>query len=613
MKITSVTIEGMHNVSKKTYDLEDRTYFLGENGAGKSTILQAIQLAILGYIPGTNKQKEAIFRHSNGPKMEVSVRFDNGYSITRTWISKGKIISSSVTTVPENLDTTGILGNSELPIFNFNEFSNLTANKLKDWFIEFLPKTSSELDWRSLLKESCKDVYIADDTLLETTVKDISELLSSDDSVSFVRNVNDYLKDCLSFQKGVLKESESTIKTLIYYDEEGLTGDEDELTHLIKESSSEISRLEDSKKRSIRAAHTAENNKRIKTAIEALVEPEESEESLILKKSAAEGQLKKLRSSIETLEESIRSYNSTLISLKSEVSGNNQVVEKKGICPYTDTSCDTIQKFIEKLSSRNSELKADIAKVESLLQEAETSLKKLKKSKDDTLESISKLSLAINEMKNYYLRKRDLESSLIEETPETELDDVEFCDSEIIRLNDKISKLKHNIKYNQLIENLTKKKFTCENTIEVLKIWIKLTDANNLQMQLMMKPFEDIESRMNEYLSQMFNSKIECKFNLSDKANSFSFGILRDNKYIPFDLLSSGEKALFTLALLSCIGTDSTAELKCIIIDDIIDHLDDINASYLYKALTDIENLQFIIAGVKNIDTDGWSIINIID
>ena len=34
---------------------------LGPNGAGKTTIIQAIQLALLGYIPGTDKNKTAIF------------------------------------------------------------------------------------------------------------------------------------------------------------------------------------------------------------------------------------------------------------------------------------------------------------------------------------------------------------------------------------------------------------------------------------------------------------------------------------------------------------------------------------------------------------------------
>ena len=53
MKFKSITITGMHKVDKKTYTFnDDVTYFIGENGSGKSTILEAAELALLGYIPG---------------------------------------------------------------------------------------------------------------------------------------------------------------------------------------------------------------------------------------------------------------------------------------------------------------------------------------------------------------------------------------------------------------------------------------------------------------------------------------------------------------------------------------------------------------------------------
>ena len=64
MKIKKITIEGFHNIKDKTYEFDNLTYFNGPNGAGKSSILQALQLALLGYIPGTDKNKTAIFRHS---------------------------------------------------------------------------------------------------------------------------------------------------------------------------------------------------------------------------------------------------------------------------------------------------------------------------------------------------------------------------------------------------------------------------------------------------------------------------------------------------------------------------------------------------------------------
>ena len=61
MEVKSVTIEGMHNATRKHYDLGSLSYLYGKNGSGKTTVMQAVQLALLGYIPGTNKRTSDIF------------------------------------------------------------------------------------------------------------------------------------------------------------------------------------------------------------------------------------------------------------------------------------------------------------------------------------------------------------------------------------------------------------------------------------------------------------------------------------------------------------------------------------------------------------------------
>ena len=93
MKLKSIQIDGMHNASSKKYELSDVNYFYGKNGAGKSTILQAIQLAVLGYVPGNKKQNAAIMKHGKGRMMSVSAVFDdNGKSVSveRSYMKKGR-------------------------------------------------------------------------------------------------------------------------------------------------------------------------------------------------------------------------------------------------------------------------------------------------------------------------------------------------------------------------------------------------------------------------------------------------------------------------------------------------------------------------------------------
>ena len=122
MKIKSVEIWGMHNVLHKKYDFTNVNYFYGKNGSGKTTVLQAVQLALLGYIPGTNKKAQDIFTHSCAPEMKVSLVFDNGYNITRIYKKNGQSVKSETKCIPDRFDPSEIVKDLELPVFNFSTF-----------------------------------------------------------------------------------------------------------------------------------------------------------------------------------------------------------------------------------------------------------------------------------------------------------------------------------------------------------------------------------------------------------------------------------------------------------------------------------------------------------
>ena len=90
MKIKSVDISHVHQISDtKKYEFNDISYLVGHNGAGKSTILQAIQLGILGYIPGYDKTNPGIMKHSSdGQCIAVTVTFDDGSFVNRVWMKE---------------------------------------------------------------------------------------------------------------------------------------------------------------------------------------------------------------------------------------------------------------------------------------------------------------------------------------------------------------------------------------------------------------------------------------------------------------------------------------------------------------------------------------------
>ena len=154
MRIGSVTIEGLRGTKRRTYNFDQATYLHGPNGSGKSTVLNAVQLALLGYIPGTAKKPADIMAHANGPEIRVSVDLvqDDGnvITVTRSVKRKGTGATMSVNVSPD-VDLDKLLGNSKLPIFDWSEFTSMTSNKLKDWFIGFVPGMNDEVDWRSEL------------------------------------------------------------------------------------------------------------------------------------------------------------------------------------------------------------------------------------------------------------------------------------------------------------------------------------------------------------------------------------------------------------------------------------------------------------------------------
>ena len=131
MKIKSINIQGFRKCINNTYNFtEDSTYIYGKNGAGKSTILNAIQLALLGYIPGTGKKPKDIMEHSNGKEIKVNLVLEdnesNTITVTRTFTKSGNTARSNVTVDPQ-VDLEALLGNSTLPIFDWDEFTRLTT------------------------------------------------------------------------------------------------------------------------------------------------------------------------------------------------------------------------------------------------------------------------------------------------------------------------------------------------------------------------------------------------------------------------------------------------------------------------------------------------------
>ena len=588
MKLKSIEIRNMHQISGcKKYDLDDVTYFTGPNGIGKSTILQAIQLALLGYIPGYDKTNAGILKHSNdGTSLSVTAELadaDNRYVIIREWKKSGSSVKSNVQTFPADLDIKNMLGNTELPVFNFNEFRGMTANKLKEWFINFLPKEQFTIDWKEYLtSELGSRSALLSEELLDRTLSYINDDLATKSGVDLVKALNEWLKEEQSFEKSSVSRLQDTINSLIYYQEiENV--DEDSVNNKIVSTQNMRDALirYESQQKSIQdiqnnlselhlAADSIDNDANATALSLKIAEIDNSMASAMQKFNEADSQYKKL--SVELMHFNISS----------------------DVCPYTNTKCAEISAKVEQMKAEKQKVMDAINVVSQDLSKYSEEIKQLKSTRHSYEFQLSSIA------DQYHLAsvlKNSLPSDILERPTST---DIASLDAELADLRSQMSKIESNKQFKQLNDTILKAKYQSENNLEVLKIWISSTGANGLQTYMMEKPFESLASDLSSYLSAMYGKDVVGKFNLEEKANSFSFGMtsFKSESFVEFDLLSSGEKCLFTIALIMCLINRSDGTMKLILADDILDHLDDENAERLFSGLSS-SGIQFILAGVK--------------
>lgn len=594
MKIKSIYIDGLHNAVNKTYNFGDINYIFGNNGIGKSTILQAIQFALLGYIPGTAKNsKEALLRHSPKGKIEVTI------SLTDTENNSDIIVNRRVTakttevnTIPGNVYISDIIQDIEIPIFNFNEFVSQTANKLKDYFIKnILPTAKGNLDWEAILTEAILEHNFNDRNAIVNYGLELLSDMQDGSALDQVIAANVIFKEAQSFNKSELQRLQNTIDSLIYYDDYAGPRDLAALNAMILTANSlrdQLIRYESS----VSATQAANNElSHLKLELETL-EANQSYDDILIS-------LSELKQKYNELSSSIATRTAALTSLRASDADASYIIQSKGVCPYTRVECnsiinkiDEIRKESEKKKAHGAELSAEIDKMNSELNQINS--------------SICKCETLLSDFNNIRNRIATLEKTMCELPQKPNTDKTLFdLDTEIATLSADKEKLQANIQYNSTIESLTKLKYDAELKDKALAAWVKKTDTNGLQTTLMEESFNKLAETLTNLIREMYgDNSLKAHFNVSTKANSFSFGIIRNDIYIPYDLLSSGEKCLYTLALMICITNTDKSPLKVLLCDDMFDHLDNQvieNTFDTLKTYNTVSNnhIQFIFAGVK--------------
>ena len=652
MKIKSVSIEGLHNVKRKTYSFDEKaTYLHGPNGAGKSTVLNAIQLALLGYIPGTAKNNSSVMLHSNCPEIRVSVELekDDGSEcvVTRSIKRKGSSASQSLTVNDPNKGSIDdeeyvkrILGSFDLPIFDWAEFTGLTSNKMKDWFIQFIPGMNEDVDWMAELEKALPCRLIYDKGVVNATACRINDEIDKElSAVEQVSEANALLKEDLSYYKAALKERESTLNGLMGLD----FGDRsaDDVCNEIESMDREIMNLEVSKSNKEHSLeeltrdyknrlHDEAEIERLQSSIPSYEEAQklekEGKDLQNVKKSALES-VPSLEEEKESLTDRIKNSEESFIKLQVEAKSLESVLNSDGTCPYTTDPCDSIKILKTEYEEKYNRIKLDMETVSGRVQDLKRRISDVQASLMESKQKAAQAESRMNEIDHVLSKRTEVmnkvqkieDDALLFDRPYVTEDQIEGVKKDISELSDKIlvlrvqrNALKDKLNQSKAVERLTKEKYKLQEKVDVFKSWVDLTGPNGLQSELSSGGFKSLEESLTEDLQKTFGSDVQCKFNVTSKANSFSFGIERNDQYIPYAVLSTGEKTLYAFALLNCIARSSGSSLKLVMMDDFFDHLDPERFKSLMSVVSESDDdVQIIMAGVAPCELESVKTIEI--
>lgn len=601
MKIKSIKVYNIHKYKFKEMNFDDVTYLVGANGAGKSTILEAVQLGLLGYIPGENKTNASIFSHSSGPTMSVELKIDAGDEgeiiVTRTFTKSGKSVRSDVSISPE-IELSEIIEGVELPVFNSSEFLSQSPNMLKKWFQSFLPSEETNIDIMARLKEYIKDIDMSHSAPvvegIENFIKNTRSGSGSDSE--YLAVLNEHIKQLLSLNRKQIQDNQSTINQLIYYDD---FNDAREYEDYIKE----MSELDDKLTYINQLRRNIDRNNKIHEQISELPQSvRKYSEAVDPDITCKLNEHSKLSIDLSELKIEETKYIQRLSDIKVKLATISNILKGKGICPYTNAECESIKDKMTGYTEEYEHLSDELKEMQAEL--AENTSKQ-----SDIKQHINELTSDVDQLRRKHAEKRMLEQSLVE-LPEEIPGDFDSLLSDINdhkqRLMENMSKSKANRQYKDMVDKLTEDKFKYELDHIVLKRWFDVTGPNGLQNELMANPLEKFSTTFNKYIKQLFNEEdVSAGFNTSSKSNSFSFGINRSGTYIPYVNLSSAEKCMFLLAFMTMIIKESDSHLKTVIVDDLFDHLDDKNIKFVMTNLTKVNGCQYIIAGVHDVDVEG--------
>ncbi len=595
-----------HSNTKLGFE-NDATVFVGDNGAGKSSIIDAITFSLFG--EHTRKNTKGLIRRGANQgfaKIEFSANGKN-YQAIRKIDSKGTLTAQFAEDVNGKL----------IPI----------AEGERKQFGESMTKHVEETLGMDFEKLKIASIVQQGElsSIIKAKPKEFKELLNTIIGI-------DKLDAALTSMRTVQREFRNTIQKKFGYDDTQVELLENKIIEYQNESKNAQPRLE-----------------------ELGVEKKE-QESLIAKlekqiqsDSTKESQLKDLESRKKEWQEYAKDV---IKSIQNEVAElAEKLVLKDGKCPVCDSAVDhlkplfqkkhiedeikEIEKKIEKLENEKDELEQNIDSLSDDLEEskkAETILSTYKiKNQSQLDEIIAEIKMKVKQMQKIPLTinsgqlveaasldshaKTIYENIVSLEKSTKGFDQQEFLKNIESRTNSMTKLSQINQEYGEISGNVKKAKAELEkldSTLTELKYVVGyVTELENIQENVYNRDgpvgkslrswaLEIISQKASDYLEKL-NIKIQ-RISLSEKTRDVNISCYSRDTMLDLESLSGGEQVSIALALrLGMSHLLGSSNLNFMILDEPTAHLDGERRKSLVNVLSQLTNLkedssmQFII------------------